>query len=281
MKRDRRRATAVQQVVEQVMDQKPAQSRAPDLWIATGLLVATLAVYAQVHAFDFINYDDPDYVSANAHVRGGLTPQNIAWAFTSTEDANWLPLTRLSHLVAGQMFGMWAGGHHLINMALHAASALLLFAWVRRVAGVRWPAAFVAFVFAIHPLHVESVAWVAERKDVLSGLFSMLTLWAYLSYLDRPNGIRYAGLLALFACGLMSKPMLVTLPAVLLLVDYWRERPFSKTVIIEKIPLFALSAASAAITYMVQQRAGAVSSLAQIPPGSRIANALVSGCIYV
>jgi protein O-mannosyl-transferase len=269
--------------VKQAPAKLAAKSRSTGHWsplgICLGLIAAAAAVYAPVAQFDFVNYDDPDYITANAHVCEGLTAKSLAWAFTSTEHANWFPLTRISEIADVQMFGMWAGGHHLVNVILHAASALAWFAVIKRITGARWPAAFIALIFAIHPLHIESVAWIAERKDVLSGLFWALTLWAYLKYADRPGAARYATVLALFVCGLMSKPMIVTLPVVLLLIDYWRERPITRRVLIEKIPLLALAAGSSVITYIVQQRGGAV--VDQIPLSLRLGNACVSCVVYL
>ena len=157
----------------------------------------------------------------NPHVRAGLTLQGAIWAFTSSYAANWVPLTWLSHMTDWSLFGFHAGAHHLTSVLLHGLSALLLFAGLYRMTGERWPSALVAFLFALHPLHVESVAWIAERKDVLSGLFWFLTIWAYIRYTERPGAGRYALLLAAFSLGLLAKPMMVTLPFVLLLLDVW------------------------------------------------------------
>lgn len=249
-----------------------------DVLICAALLIAILAVYSQVRGFDFLNYDDQDYVTKNAHVISGLNADSLAWALTSTDFANWFPLTRVSHVADVQMFGLDAGAHHVTNVVLHAITALLLFALLKRITRTTWPSAFVAFVFAIHPLHVESVAWISERKDVLSALFWILTLWAYILYIQRPNPLRYAAIIVLFCCGLMSKPMIVTLPFTLLLIDYWIKR---KPAILEKIPLFALSIASAVATFLIQQRGGAVSTFAQIPLAGRIGNALAAYCAYL
>ena len=247
--------------------------------IAALLFLATLAVYFQTRHFDFVNFDDPDYVSANARVHTGLTARNIAWAFTSTESANWFPLTRLSHLLDGQFFGLDSGWHHLTSVFVHALAVVMLFAFLRRATGALWPSAFVAFVFALHPLHVESVAWVAERKDVLSAFFWFLALWGYVRYVERPSPSRYAVVVAAFCLGFMAKPMIVTLPLVLLLVDVW---PLGrKPALREKIPLFALAIAGSAVTFAVQQHSGAVRELAALPLGARIANALVSYNVYL
>ena len=187
------------------------------------LLLAVALVFGQTVRHEFINFDDDDYVYENPQVARGFTAQGIVWAFTHFHSANWHPLTWLSHMLDCQLYGLnHPGGHHLTNVLLHAASAILLFLVLRQMTGDLWPSAFVAALFAIHPLHVESVAWVAERKDVLSGLFFMLTLAAYVGYARRPFSLlRYLLVTALFALGLMAKPMLVTLPFVLLLLDYW------------------------------------------------------------
>jgi tetratricopeptide (TPR) repeat protein len=251
-------------------------------YIYLSLLLATLAVYAQVFQFDFVNYDDPDYVTDNIHVRAGLTPEGVRWAFTSGDDANWLPLTRLSHLLDVQLFGLQSGFHHLTNVLLHALSTLLLFTVLRRTTRSLWRSALVAFLFALHPLHVESVAWIAERKDVLSAFFWFLTLWFYVRYVERPAIGRYLLVLISFALGAMSKPMIVTLPLVLLLLDVWplRRRP-SARLWLEKAPLFAISIASSLVTYFVQQRGGAVIPLDSLPIATRVSNALVSYVAYV
>ena len=263
--------------------QKPSPALSKNL-IMLLLLVATLAVYGQVRTFDFVNYDDPDYVTDNSHVRNGLTKDGAAWAFTTTFAANWFPITWLSHMLDVQLFGLRSGWHHLVNVLLHALSTLLLFALLQRATGAPWKSAFVAFVFALHPLHVESVAWVAERKDVLSGLFWFLTLWAYLNYIERPTAVRYVSMFLLFCCGLMSKQMIVTLPLAALLLDVWPLRRFQadpRRVILEKIPLFCVAAAASVATYLVQQHGGAISSLDELPFTLRIENSLISYLAYL
>ena len=252
---------------------------AADFLVCLLLILSTFAAYAPVFCADFVNYDDPEYVTANPHVRAGVTAGGVAWAFTSTEAANWFPLTRLSHMLDCQWFDLHAGWHHFTNVLLHALAALLLFAFLRRATGARWPAAFVAFVFALHPLHVESVAWVAERKDVLSACFWFLTLWAYVRYAERPSPARYALVAAAFCGGLMSKPMIVTLPLLLLLLDVWplRRKPAFK----EKLSLFALAIAAGIFTFFVQRQSGAVRPLAIVPLGMRMENALVSYIVYL
>jgi tetratricopeptide (TPR) repeat protein len=250
-------------------------------WIYVLLAFLTIATYARVFTHGFVSYDDPDYITANPHVRAGLTWDGALWAFTTGHAANWHPLTWLSHMLDWQLFGPQAGMHHLVSVGMHAASALLLFALLNRMTGARYRSAFVALAFALHPLHVESVAWASERKDVLSGLFWFLTLWTYLNYVDRPAIWRYLLMAGAFACGLLSKPMIVTLPAVLLLLDVWPLRRFGSRAILEKLPLIPLALASAAITFLVQQRGGAVTALDEFPPGLRVENALVSYVAYL
>jgi tetratricopeptide (TPR) repeat protein len=264
-----------------VANKPPAQpvpaTRAP--WIYAFLFLAAVAVYAQTAHFDFVNFDDPDYVTANPHVRGGFTAQNLAWAFSSGDAANWFPLTRLSHMLDYQLFGLASGWHHLTNVLLHALAVLLLFAFLNRATRRQWPSAWVAFLFALHPLHVESVAWVAERKDVLCALFAMLALWSYVRWVESPSPRRYLIVVLAFALGLMAKPMIVTLPLVFLLVDVWPlgRGPRWR----EKIPFFAMSAASAIVTWLVQQAGGAVRTSEQFPWLLRVENAAVSYVVYL
>ena len=254
-------------------------ARHVDLAICLALILATAILYAPVRNFDFVGYDDPEYVTANGHLRAGLTLKSLKWAFTSGENANWFPLTRLSHLLDFRLFGLSGGPHHLVNVLLHIAASLLVFAFLLRATHNRWPSAFTAFVFALHPLHVGSVAWVAERKDVLSAVFWFLTLWAWVYYAERPTIRRYLLAFAAFALGLMAKPMLVTLPFVLLLVDLWPlKRKFSRTLVLEKVPFLALSLVASVTTFLVQQSGGAVKIFA---PGLRVENALISWVVYV
>lgn len=254
-----------------------------DLRIYAGLLVATLAVYSQIGSHDFVDYDDPAYVANNPHIRSGFTWDSVRWAFTSIDDDNWFPLTRLSHILDCQIFGLDAGMQHWTNVVLHMMSALLLFAFLKRMTAARWPSAFVAFVFALHPLHVESVAWIAERKDVLGGLFWFVTIWAYLRYVERPSPGRYVAVLVAFGCGLMTKPMIVTLPFALLLVDYWPLRRLKATprVFLEKLPLIALSIAASIVTLIAQNHGRAVVALERFPFGLRLENAIISYIVYI
>jgi len=272
------------------------------LWFAAALIAITVVVYAPVRHFDFVPIDDPSFVSENTHVAGGLTWRAVVWAFSTGHTGNWHPLTWLSYMLDVEVFGISAPGHHLVSLALHLANTLLLFWLLVYMTRAPGRSACVAALFAVHPLHVESVAWVAERKDVLSTLFFLLTLWAYAAYVRRPAIGRYLRMLICFALGLMAKPMLVTLPFLLLLLDVWplrrvttefgtRNRPgyglprnwFSALarLVPEKIPLFALSAASSVVTYLVQQQAGSVSTLDQIPFALRATNALVSYVVYL
>jgi protein O-mannosyl-transferase len=253
---------------------RQAPNRFIVLAISLGLFLTTLVVYAPVYRFGFVNFDDPDYVTNNPHVREGLTLDGVVWAVTSSADANWFPAARLSHLLDVQLFGLQPGGHHFTNALLHASATVLLFAFLQAATGAAWPSAFVALLFAVHPLHVESVAWIAERKDVLSALFWFLALWSYVRR-------RYWLTLVAFCLGLMSKPMVVTLPFVLLLLDVWPLRRPLRTALWVKIPLLGLAAASAAVTYLVQRGSGAVREVGQFPLGLRVENAVVSYATYI
>jgi len=261
-----------------------------DIGICVCLAVATVAVYWPVGGYGFTNFDDPGYVSENPHVLAGLTWEGVRWAFTNAQEANWHPLTWLSHMLDCQLFGPSAGRHHLVNVGLHALSILLLFLVLARMTGRRWPSAMVAALFALHPLHVESVAWISERKDVLSALFWMLTMGAYVLYAERPSVIRYLPVFVFLALGLMAKPMLVTLPFVLLLLDFWPLGRLPQTaawkaaalrLVAEKIPLLLLVAASSVVTYVVQQKGGAVMSTDLCPFDQRVPNAPVAYVAYL
>ena len=262
-------------------------------WLAVGVCVCvavlTWVIFGQTLRHDFINYDDPRYVYENTKITSGLNIAGIAWAFTHIHSENWHPLTTISHMLDCQLHGLKAGWHHFTNVLLHTIATILLFIALRQMTGALWRSAFVAAVFAIHPLRVESVAWIAERKDVLSGVFFMLTLLAYVHYVRAPSIGRYLFVAVVFAFGLMSKPMLVTLPFVLLLLDYW---PLSRirdpscdirrrllTLVLEKIPLIALSAVSSAVTFFAQR--GAVGWTEQLPVLARINNSVVSYVAYI
>jgi tetratricopeptide (TPR) repeat protein len=252
-----------------------------DLLIYLALLLATFAVYAQVRDFDFVNYDDVDYTTGNPNVRQGITVQGLEWALTSRDTGNWVPLTWVSHMLDCEFFGQDSGWHHLHNVLLHALAAVMLCIFLERATGTRWRSALAAFLFALHPLHVQSVAWVAERKDVLSACFWFLTLWLYVRYAERPGTGRYLAVALSFGLGLMAKPMMVTLPFVLLLLDYWPLARFGQRggkAIWEKLPLLGLAGAAAAITYLVQKQAEAVN---HIPIEARLANATHSYALYI
>lgn len=264
-----------------------ATQPAPALWrlssvdiaIWFGLILAILVVYAQTRHYSFVNFDDDLYVYENPHVQSGLTPQSIEWAMTAVVSSNWMPVTLFSHMLDAQLFGLQSGPQHMVNVLFHALAAIVLFMTLQRATGTRWPSAFVAFAFALHPLHVGSVAWIAERKDVLSALFWFLALYAYVRYTERPGGGRYLLVAVLFSLGLMSKPMLVTFPFALLLFDIWPLRRFEwPKVIWEKLPLLALSAIVSTTSYFVQQSSGALIS---VPLGMRIGNALISYVNYI
>jgi protein O-mannosyl-transferase len=259
------------------------------------LIAVTAGIYFQTGNHQFINFDDTVYVTDNPHVQGGITGGNIAWAFTAVTASNWHPLTWLSHMADVQLFGMDPRGHHLTSVFIHTASALLLFLLLAQITGFVWRSLFVAALFALHPLHVESVAWVAERKDVLSCFFWLLTLLLYARYVRKPSLNRYLLALFSFAAGLMAKPMLVTLPVVLLLLDYWPFNRFRKepaaddatagpslaNLFKEKLPFFLLSGLSSAITIYAQHHGGAMKNLDVVPLGLRIENSVVAYANYL
>ncbi len=276
-----------------------------DLAVCLLLVLCTAAVYAQTFRHPFIPYDDNEYVYENPHVLRGLTWEGVGWALTSLRASNWHPLTWLSHMLDCELFGLRPGYHHLVNVLLHILNSLLLYLALRRMTGAVWRSAAVAALFALHPLHVESVAWVAERKDLLCALFFMITLHAYAWYAARPCRARYGLVFGSLALGLAAKPMLVTVPFVLLLLDYWplerlraaedagpagageipRRGPEKRgaglpRLLVEKTPLFALAAFSCIITFIAQQRGGATASTHVVPLGVRTANALVSYAAY-
>jgi Flp pilus assembly protein TadD len=258
-----------------------------DAAVALGLVAVTCAVFWPVRGYPFVNYDDSDYVTGNAQVLAGWTSEGVRWAFTTFHAANWHPLTWLSLMLDVQLFGVDPGAHHAVSLAIHAAGAVILFAALRVMTASRWASALVAALFALHPLHVESVAWISERKDVLSTVFWMLSLGAYSLYVARPSPGRYALVLVALAIGLSAKPMLVTLPFVLLLLDVWPLRRWTsdarvrRDLIVEKLPLLALAAASSVVTIVAQNSAGAVRDTAAIGLGDRFANAVVSYWTYL
>ncbi len=260
-----------------------------------GLLLAliTLVAYLPVRQHEFVTYDDNDYITDNLVVQNGLTPAGVEWAFTTWHASNWHPLTWLSHMLDCELFDLDAGSHHLVNAVLHSVNAVLLLALLLRLTGNLWPAAIVAALFAWHPLRVESVAWASERKDVLSAFFALLTLLAYAVYAEKSKArnahatFYYCGVVLLFALGLLAKPMLVTLPFVLLLLDRWplerlvnSQTQSSFRLVLEKWPLFLLSAVSCIITFLAQ-RGSAVLTVEQHPLHLRAGNALLSGVQYL
>ncbi len=282
------------------------------LYICAFLTLSTLAIYWPITHHDFVNFDDFDFVTENPHVQAGLTWDSIKWAFSlKTEVArNWHPLTMLTHMFDCQLFGLKAGMHHSVTLLYHVANTLLLFFLLRKMTGAMWRSAIVAMLFALHPLHVESVAWTAERKDVLSTLFWLLVMWAYVDYARTGSKTKYVLTFVFLALGLMSKPMLVTMPFVLLLMDYWPLRRFaffrinrpeeaqkSKStkpatantpapipvlrLVLEKIPLFILSLLLCVITFNIQKSGGAMQMTEYLPLGARVGNALVSYAKYI
>ena len=267
--------------------------------ISLFLAISVVAVYYPVVSFDFVNLDDNVYVTGNRHVQYGLSLKNIIWAFTSTSASNWHPISWLSHLLDVELFGLDAGMHHFVNLLFHILNALLLFHILRQMTGDLWPSCFAAVIFALHPLQVESVVWISERKNVLSTFFWMMTLWAYIRYVDRSSTFHYWAALLFFSFGLMAKPMLVTMPFVLLLLDYWplgrafrlagtssanytpNRRKIEPRIIREKIPFFVLTTVSCIVTYLVQKSSGAVKTLDICPVVVRIENMLISYMEYL
>jgi Flp pilus assembly protein TadD len=275
------------------------------LLICVVLVLATAGVYWQVREYEFVGFDDRDYVGENVRVLNGLTREGFAWAFTTTKTTgNWHPLTWLSLMLDCELFESKSQACHTTNILFHLANTLLLFVVLRRMSGALWRSAFVAGLFALHPLHVESVAWVSERKDVLSTFFWLLTMWAYVRYVERVGAARYVPIVVFFALGLMAKPMLVTLPFVLLLLDYWPlgrlrlnklgdkalansnagasgVRKAAARLVAEKVPLFILTVISCVVTYLAQQSRGAVQPIESMRLNVRLANAVVSYSDYI
>lgn len=269
-----------------------------EVLICLFLVTATLVVYLQVRNHSFVVYDDGMYVTDNRHVKKGLSIENFIWAFSNSDAANWHPLTWLSHMLDIELYGMNPGQHHLTNVLFHIFNTLLLFFVLKRMTGKLWQSGFVAALFALHPLHVESVAWISERKDVLSTFFWLLSMWGYARYVEHQVVNRYLLVLFFFIMGLMAKSMLVTLPFVLLLLDYWPLRRFQFghsgdditnsqkrspvfLLVREKIPFFVLSIVVSIVTLFAQQSGSAIGSLEKFPFTVRIANAFVSYVIYI
>jgi hypothetical protein len=276
--------------------------RSRSVYLYLILAVVTAIVYWQVHSHDFVAADDTEYITNNPIVQKGITTEGIVWAFTTGHTGYAHPLTWLSIMLDCQLFGLNAGVHHLVSLFIHIANSLLLLMLLRKMTAKLWPSFFVAAVFALHPAHIESVAWAAERKDVLSTLFLFLTLLAYTAYTQRQTKLRYVIVLLSYAMGLLAKPMLVTLPLILLLMDYWpleryraaissrKERRNKKTtksgkslgyLIMEKLPLLALSACTSAITYHIQNITGTVVRPEVLSFGVRFSNAMISYAKYI
>lgn len=270
-----------------------------EFWIGLVLAGATLAVYAPVGRYGFTEYDDREYVTQNEVVRNGLSFDNAGWAFTTGHASNWHPLTWISHMIDCRLFGLNAGGHHWTSLLIHLANVLLLFALFLRMTGEPWPSGFVAALFALHPLHVESVAWIAERKDVLSTFFGVITMLAYVRYVENPGALRYVLTLLGFALALLSKPMMVTLPLILLLLDFWplgrmkwgrctveKSRQKSRVrspafLLKEKAPFLALTVLSSAATLAAQRAGGALVTMQKLALGARLENALTAYARYL
>ena len=256
------------------------------IWICILLVIATFIAYMQVLKYGFItSFDDTNYLTSNWNIKAGLTKESIVWAFSTSYASNWHPVTWLSHMLDYELYGMEPFGHHLTSLIFHITNTLLLFGVLLKMTGALWRSGLVAVLFALHPLNVESVAWVSERKNVLSTFFLLLTLWAYVKYVDRKNAANYLLVVLFLALGLMSKPMLVTLPFVLLLLDFWPLKRFSEVrptrLILEKVPLFILLIGSCVATFIAQRSGGAIRSSEFSSLYFRIANALVSYFDYL
>ena len=247
-------------------------------WVAIGLAMACLAVFGQAVRFAFLNYDDNAYITENPWVRGGLTLPGLIWAFRNIDYFYWQPLTWISHMLDCQLFGLRAGWHHAGSIALHAANCVLVFAILRRTTGAVWRSAAAAALWALHPLRLESVAWIAERKDVLSAFWFLVMAWAYVRYVERPSRPQYWAVMGALACGLMSKPMLIMAPALLLVLDWW---PLKRRAWAEKIPLFGMAAATLAITYVGTSHGEWMNWAAKVPLWHRSANAVVNYAAYL
>ena len=281
----------------------------PVFFILFSLIITILAVYWQVNQYQFVNFDDYDYVANNRNINKGLTFESILWAFTAVHAHNWHPLTWLSHGLDVTLYGINAGAHHITNVLLHCINAVLLFLVMQRMTGAVWRSGLVAALFALHPLNVETVAWIAERKNLLCTFFQILTIWSYVIYSERPGILKYLLVVFFFILGLMSKPMIVTLPFVLLLLDYWPLNRFKLLqsgnrafifnrkgtkitanrlhlkpllyLVIEKTPLFIFTGIVCLITFWAQNKSGAVVSLDALPLLTRIVNALNSYFFYI
>jgi protein O-mannosyl-transferase len=249
------------------------------------IAVLTISLYSPVLHYGFINYDDDDYVTRNANVQKGVNWQTLRWAVMSTEQANWHPLTWLSHALDCEFFGMDGGAHHGSNVVLHTVDSALLFLALRRMTGAHWRSLLAAILFAVHPVNVETVAWIAERKSLLSTFFFLLALAAYYGYTRSPGVMRYLSTAFVFACGLAAKPMVISFPCLLLVLDFWPLARFKTThwrqLIAEKIPLMGLALASAVVTIYAQSAGGALRSLQRFSFDVRLKNAIYSYAVYL
>ena len=282
-------ATKANVVSTSLLERFAGDLRSKRVLLGALLVLATFSLYWRVVHYEFLVFDDQPYVTRNIHVNTGLNPGNAVRSFTTFDEGNWHPVTWLSHMADCQWFGLRPGPHHLVNVALHAANVLLLFLLLQRATGAVWRSLFVAALFAVHPLNVETVAWVAERKSLLSALFSLVTIAAYGWYVRLPGWKRYFLVVIAFALALMSKPMAVSLPLVLLLLDYWplerhENLPFGRrwaTLSIEKLPLFLMSAASSTVTMIAQRAGGTIADSSALHVSVRIENAIISYPAYV
>jgi Tfp pilus assembly protein PilF len=268
------------------MDKNPNKNRF--FLICLALAISTFAVFYQVHSFKFINIDDPVYVYRNPNIQSGFTFDSIEWAFTTGYFGNWNPLTWLSYMFDWQFFGSKAAGFHITNLIFHIANTLLLFIVLKQMTNALWRSAFVAALFALHPLHVEPVVWVSCRKDVLSAFFWLLTIWAYLQYIRKPDIFRYLLIVLMYILSLMAKPMLVTLPFLFLLLDYWPLERISRfdwrtiyRLVLEKIPLIVLAAVFSVLAFFTQRNVGALPELADLGLKFRACNAVISYIKYI
>jgi len=272
----------------QTQQKSRAKRQSESVWIVLGLALLNVAVYWQLTRYQFLNFDDDAYITDNPSVAAGLTWDGVRWAFTAIDYFYWQPLTWLSHMLDCQLFGLNAGSHHFTNVAIHLINAVLVFALLRRMTGFSWRSGVAAALFSLHPLAVESVAWVAERKNLLGGLLWLLTMWSYVWYVERPSSKRYQCVLIMFIAGLMAKPVVVTLPLILLLIDYWplrrpewHQREGVRRLVIEKLPLIALAALSSFLTYVGTKRMGAMDILSEVTTPTRVANAAYSYIRYL
>src|SRR5581483_7035805 len=270
------------------------------LFLSLALVLLVTVVYLSVRSNQFINFDDNQYILANVHVRSGLSWQTFQWAFTTSDAANWHPLTWLSHALDCQLFGLNPSAHHFVNVLLHALNVVLLFLVFQRLTARTWSSLAIAALFAVYPLNVEAVAWAAERKTVLSVLFFLLGIWTYAAFIRKRTVVTYLRVIALFALGLMAKPQVIIFPFVLLLLDYWplrrtrllvpgategsisgiKQQSFPR-LLLEKIPLFMLSAVSAVVTMAAQHAGNAVRTTAEYPLAVRTENAVVCYIAYL